>query len=120
MEATLGYIVTFIIGGGLVELLRGFREARKLKAEARSLEVSTDAKESRAEVDTLVVIIENLRADNETVRAERDYYRDRLNQALKQLDEVSEDLKRAQAVTTKLQEQITSLLAQPIKEFHND
>ena len=63
-------------------------------------------------LDTVEAANRSLRADNEILRGERDYYRERLNEALTELDEVSNDLRRAQEITAKLQVQITSLLNQ--------
>ena len=63
-------------------------------------------------LDTVEAANRSLRADNEILRGERDYYRERLNEALTELDQVSNDLRRAQEITSKLQVQITSLLQQ--------
>ena len=110
METALGYIVTFIVGGGLAELFRSLRESRKLKAEARGLEVDTEIAEDRAHSDALVLIIDNLRADNKVVRDERDGYRSERDDYWKRLREAEARIERLQAELNSIQTELLSFM----------
>lgn len=110
METALGYIITFIIGGGLAELFRTFRESRKLKAEAHDLEVNTEITEDKAHTDALIVIIDNLRADNQTLREERNGYRMERDDYWDRLREAEKRIERLQAELNSIQKELLSFM----------
>lgn len=101
----LGYLFTFVIGGGLFKLITAFHEARKIKADAQKVNVDIEMAQRQERVDTLVVIIDNLRADNEALREERDGYK-------AERDEYWERLKAAEARIESMQRELASLQAE--------
>lgn len=101
----LGYLFTFVIGGGLFKLVTAFHETRKIKADARKVNVDIESARHKERVETLVVIIDNLRADNETLREERDDYK-------AERDEYWDRLKAAEARIESMQRELASLQAE--------
>lgn len=125
LDQTLTALLGAAGGGGAFRLWQALSDHKLRKAQAEQIGVKTTPEVTELTVSSLVMVNENLTKDyervlrdNERIGEERDYYRDRLNAALTQLDEVQADLKRAQVITSRLQDQIHELL--DMEELNGD
>ena len=98
-------LLSFTFGGGLVALVRAFGDNRKASADAEAIAQKTGPEVAEITASTLGEVIQNLRDDNDTLRQERDYYRQRLT-------EVNETVDHLRGELNKLQAEIQALLAE--------
>lgn len=99
----IGYLLTALGGGGIVEILRGFRESRTLRAQAKRADVDMDIAVDKHHSAEEQRFIDNLVKDNTTLRArilevaaERDDYRTRLQAVEAELIEVRKKVDQLQ------------------------
>lgn len=67
-------IITFLLGGGLMQLIKARREARMHDAQASSLEAKTGVEVTDISMSTLMRVNEQLGEDYARVKSERDDY----------------------------------------------
>lgn len=112
MEAgsVIGYVLTALGGGGLVEVIRAVRESRSIKDQARRADVDLDLSVDKHRSVEEQRFIDNILRDNENLRvrilevvAERDDYRKRLLMVEAELVEMKSRVET-------LQEQIHQML----------
>lgn len=97
-------VLTFALGGGLTALISTVQQNKKVTAEAGDIGAKTQPEIQEITVGTMTEVITNLRADNESVRQERDHYRERLQEVEKRVEFLTGEL-------TKLQDEIAALLS---------
>lgn len=94
-DVNLVYLITTVAGGGGgAAAITAFFQNKKVKAEANSLNAKTRPEVESLTVGTMGEVIDNLREDNASLRAERDGYKAQLLEMEKQINTMREELER--------------------------
>lgn len=84
--------VTFILGGGISQGIRAWRESKKIQQEAETLGLKTPVEIESIQIAGMDTLIKNLQAENEMLREDRDYWRGMYNAIKSEVDALAKEM----------------------------
>lgn len=84
--------VTFILGGGISQGVRAWRESQKIQREAETLGLKTPVEIESIQVAGMDTLIKNLQSENEMLREDRNYWRGMYNAVRNEVDALAKEM----------------------------
>lgn len=115
----LKLLLTFIAGGGLFTAVKTYFDAKEVKTNSKIAKMKAPVEVNAIQVSGMETLAKNLQADNEVLRADRDYWRENYEMVKEQVARLSAELSRQEEQNHKLRLEVDALKAKLDKAEQN-
>lgn len=108
----LKLILTFIMGGGLMTLIKTYFDSREVATNSKIANMKAPVEKDAIQITSFNTLVERLQEDNRVLREDRDYWKGNYEIVRAQVDKLSDELERQEESNHRLRMEVEDLKRQ--------